>query len=217
MNDPIRILIADDHPVFRLGLRQAIEKDPRLRVVAEAENGEQALTLLQDTQADVATLDVTMPLKDGLGVARAARELRLPTPLVLLTMHEDEHYLRAALDLGVKGYVLKDCALAEIVNCLTSVVAGREYVSPALSRFLVRRHARAETLAAQRPALAQLTDAERIVLKLSAEGQTSRQIADALFISARTVEKHRSNIATKLNLRGSHALIKFAIEHKEEL
>jgi DNA-binding NarL/FixJ family response regulator len=217
MNRSIRILIADDHPVFRHGLRQIIEADPHLKVVAEASDGEQALARLQDADVDVAMLDVTMPIKDGFAVARAARDLRISIPLVFLTMHRDEHYLRAALDLGVKGYVLKDSAGAEIVNCLKSVVAGFDYVSPVLSGFLIRRGVQAAELAVEHPALAQLTATERRILKLSAEGQTSRQIAEGLFISPRTVEKHRNNIATKLNLRGSHALVKFAIKHRDEL
>jgi len=106
MGDPLRVLIADDHPVFRQGLRHTIEADKQLTVVAEAADGEQALARLQDTAIDVAMLDLSMPLKDGFAVARAAKELRLNVPLVFLTMHKDEHYLMAALDLGIKGYVL---------------------------------------------------------------------------------------------------------------
>ena len=217
MNHSLRILIADDHPVFRQGLRQIIEADPQLTVVAEASDGEQALARLQDTPVDVAMLDLTMPLKDGFAVARSAREQRLAVPLVFLTMHKDEHYLHAALDLGVKGYILKDSAITEIVNCIRAVVAGHDYVSPALSSYLIRRSARAAALAAEKPALEQLTPAERRVLKMIAEGQTSREIAAALGIGVRTVEHHRNNIATKLELRGSHALVKFALQHQAEL
>jgi len=217
MNHSLRILIADDHPVFRQGLRQIIEADPQLKVVAEASDGEQALARLQDTPVDVAMLDLTMPLKDGFAVARSAREQRLAVPLVFLTMHKDEHYLHAALDLGVKGYVLKDSAITEIVNCIRAVVAGHDYVSPALSSYLIRRSARAAALAAEKPALEQLTPAEHRVLKMIAEGQTSREIAAALGIGVRTVEHHRNNITTKLELRGSHALVKFALQHQAEL
>ena len=217
MDRKVRVLIADDHPIFRRGLRQIIETASQLRVVGEAADGEQALQWLQGERVDVAILDLTMQVKDGFAVARGVRDQRLPVALVLLTMHKDEHYLNAALDLGVQGYVLKDSAATEIIDCIHAVAAGHEYVSPALSSSLIRRSRGAAALAEQKPALSELTATERRVLKLIAEGQTSREIATALHIGVRTVEHHRNNIALKLELHGSHALLKFAVQHRSEL
>ncbi len=217
MGNHVRILIADDHPIFRHGLRLVIEAQPGLTVVAEAADGERALEGLDEGSIAVAVLDVTMPIKDGFAVARAVRERRLATALVFLTMHKDEYYLNAALDLGVRGYVLKDNATAEIVDCVRSVAGGGEYISPSLSSFLIRRRARATSLAEQTPALDLLTPAERRVLRLVAAGLTSREIAEHLGIGVRTVEHHRNNVAVKLSLRGSHALTKFALAHKSDL
>jgi DNA-binding NarL/FixJ family response regulator len=213
----IRILIADDHPIFRQGLRLVIEAQRGLTVVADATDGHQALERLRQGDIAVAVLDVTMPVEDGFAVARQARECRLATGLVFLTMHKDEHYLNAALDLGVRGYVLKDNATTEIVDCVRSVAAGGEYISPMLSSFLIRRRTRAASLAGQKPELAQLTPAERRVLRLVADGLTSREIAGQLGLGVRTVEHHRNNVAVKLALRGSHALTKFAIKHQSDL
>jgi DNA-binding NarL/FixJ family response regulator len=217
MGSEIRVLIADDHPIFRQGLRQVIEAQRELTVVAEASDGGQALEHLQHGDITVAVLDVTMPVKDGFGVAREVRERRLAAALVFLTMHKDEHYLSAALDLGVRGYVLKDNATTEIVDCVRSVARGDEYISPTLSSFLIRRGTRAISLAEQEPALERLTPAERRILRLVADGLTSREIAAQLCIGLRTVEHHRNNVAVKLELRGSHALTKFALKHQSNL
>ena len=217
MGNEIRVLIADDHPIFRQGLRLIVEAQPDLTVVAEASDGGQALERLQKGDITVAVLDVTMPVKDGFAVAREARERRLAAALVFLTMHKDEHYLNAAIDLGVPGYVLKDNATTEIVDCVRTVAGGGEYISPTLSSFLIRRRARTTHLADEKPALDQLTPAERRVLRLIADGLTSREIGGQLGIGVRTVEHHRNNVAVKLELRGSHALVKFAIKHQSDL
>jgi len=213
----IRILIADDHPIFRQGLRLIIEAQRELTVVAEASDGGQAIERLEHGDVTVAVLDVTMPVKDGFAVAREVRERRLAAALVFLTMHKDEHYLNAALDLGVRGYVLKDNATTEIVDCVRSVAGGDDYISPSLSSFLIRRGTRATSLAEHKPALEQLTAAERRILRLIADGLTSREIAGQLGVGVRTVEHHRNNGAVKLELRGSHALTKFALKHHSEL
>ena len=217
MGSEIRVLIADDHPIFRQGLRLIIEAQREFSVVAEASDGGQALERLTNGDVTVAVLDVTMPVKDGFAIAREVRERRLPAALVFLTMHKDEHYLNAALDLDVRGYVLKDNATTEIVDCVRAVAAGAEYISPTLSSFLIRRRTRATNLAEQKPALAQLTAMERRILRLIADGLTSREIAGQLGIGLRTVEHHRNNVAVKLELRGSHALTKFALKHQSDL
>jgi DNA-binding NarL/FixJ family response regulator len=217
MATEIRVLIADDHPIFRQGLRQVIESDPRLRVVAEAEDGDAALARLRDANPEVVVLDVDMPGKDGFEVARVILERRLPVGIIFLTMHKDERFLNAALDLGVRGYVLKDSAVTEIAGSIKAVAAGQDYVSPALSTFLLNRSRRAVTLGAQTPGLAALTSTERRVLKLIAAYKTSKEIADELCVSPRTIEHHRANIGEKLELKGSHALLKFAVEHQAQL
>lgn len=216
MNE-LKLLIADDHPLFRNGLRQAIESDPHLRVVAEAGDGETALGLLLDAVVDVAILDVDMPGKDGFALVRAAREQKVRLPIVFLTMHRDERFLNTALDLGVQGYVLKDSAVIEIINCIKAVAAGQEYVSPSLTSFLINRARRTAALAAQRPGLAELSPNERRVLKLIAAYKTSKEIADEMAVSPRTVETYRARIAEKLDLKGAHALLKFALDHQSEL
>ena len=214
MEPEIRVLIAEDHPIFRKGLRQIVEAEPSLKVVAEAEDGEQALELIQASRPQVAVLDVDMPRKDGLAVAREVQSLGLGVALIFLTMHKNERFFNAALDSGVKGYVLKDCASAEIVEGIRTVAAGRSYITPLLTDYLLNRHRAG--LVAETP-LASLTPAERCVLRLVAEYKTSKEIADDLFISARTVDRHRANIAIKLSLSGSHALLQFALAHRAAL
>ena len=217
MTQPIRLLIADDHPLLRTGLRQVIETDPRLQVVAEASDGAMALERLLALRPEVAVLDIEMPQLTGFALLREMRARRLTTAVVFLTMYRDEEMFNEALDLGALGYVLKDSATTDIVGAILAAAAGQPYISPAISALLIRRATRATTLLQQHPSLNDLTPTERRVLKLIAENKTSKEIAAELFISYRTVENHRANICQKLNLKGSHSLLKFAFDHKSEL
>ena len=217
MNDEITILIADDHPIVRQGLRQTIEEDRRLRVVAEASDGGQAVEAVAEHLPRVTILDIDMPVMNGFDAARAIRKQGLTTEIIFLTMHRDEDILNEAIDLGAKGFVLKDSALNDIIECIKTVAASEHYASHALTSFLINRSRRAAGLTARQPSIADLTPTERRVLKLIAENMTTKEIGEQLFVSPRTVEKHRENVCQKLDLQGSHSLLKFALSHRSEL
>jgi DNA-binding NarL/FixJ family response regulator len=217
MKKEIRIVMADDHPVVRQGLRQMIETDARLKVVAEAGDGRVALEQIEQLQPEVALLDIDMPEIDGFSIARQIQKRNLPVNVVFLTIHDEEELFHAAMDLGVKGYVLKDSGVTEIIASILAVASGQAYISPSLSSYLIGRGARAAALAKKKPGLESLTSMERRILELIAEEKTSREIGAELFISHRTVETHRTNICRKLDLHGSLALIRFATTHKSEL
>jgi DNA-binding NarL/FixJ family response regulator len=213
----IRVVIVDDHPLFRNGLRQVIEGDARFQLAGEAADGLAAWAMIQQTRPDVAVLDVNLPGLNGLDVARKIHNQKLPTRVIILTMLKEEDLINRALDFGVNGFVLKENAVEDIVNAIVTAADGGHYLSPAVSGFLVRRRRRAEQLAAHKPGLDDLTKAERRILLLIAEKKTSREIGAALFISPRTVEAHRANICAKLDLHGSHSLLQFALEHRSAL
>ena len=216
-NNEIQVVIADDHPIFRRGLRMVIEADPRLKVVAEAEDGATALAEVTRLKPQVVVLDMDMPLMDGMAVARAIRQQQLPVEMAFLTMHRDESTFNAALDLGVRGYVVKDGAANEIIGCIKSVAAGQSFISPVLTGHLLNRHSPGTALTQPPSAINSLTQAERRVLRLIATGKLNNDIAAELFVSIRTIEHHRSNICSKLGLNGKHALLTFALTHKSEI
>lgn len=214
MAEQIKIVMADDHPIVRQGLKQMIETDSQLRIVAEAGDGESALALIEKHQPDVAVLDVDMPKMDGFAVVRELRNRKIEVAIIFLTMHGEEEVFQAALDLGVKGYVLKDSAVTDIVASIKSVAENRPFFSSSLSALLLNRRRRVEEFATENQGLNQLTPTERRILKLVADEKTSREIGEQLYISHRTVETHRTNISRKLNLQGSLALVKFAVANK---
>jgi len=214
MTEKTRILIADDHPIFRSGLRQLIEADGSMSVIAEADDGASALRLIRQHQPDVVVLDLNMPGLSGFEVVASMRDEKLSGEVVLLTMHNEEAMFTKALNLGVRGYVLKDSAANDILSCLHTVRKGENYASAELTKFLFKKASGQSRAVA---GLDSLTPTERRVLKLIAEYLTSREIADQFGVSVRTIENHRNNICAKLDVHGSHALTKFALQHQSEL
>lgn len=215
-NSKVRVLIADDHPIFREGLVQIIGKGGNLEVVAAAGNGRDAIEDAIRTKPHIVVLDVAMPEMDGIEAAKKLRAVLPGVEIIFLTMHKNRSILQAMAPLKVKGYVLKDSAMNEIVNCIEIVMSGRSYLSPSLSDLIIGS---ADGLAATsvQPILRDLTDAEVKVLRRISESKTTREIADYLNVSSRTIETHRHNICLKLGLTGPHALFKFAVLHKDDI
>ena len=210
----IRILIADDHPLFRQGLRQTIETDPALEVIREVGDGDATLQALRELDPDLCILDINMPGLDGLSVVRQMRAQRARCEVIFLTMYKEEDFFNAAMDLDVKGYLLKESAVSDVLESIRVVRAGHRYLSPTLADFMFARRAGAEALRKRKPGLDDLTPSERRILKLIAADKTSKEIADELGLSPRTIENHRTNICAKLDVHGVHGLVKFAYDNK---
>ncbi|MBX7053611.1 MAG: response regulator transcription factor [Pyrinomonadaceae bacterium] len=216
MKSKISVLIVDDHPIFRQGLTAVIGKDPRLTVVGEAGNGVEALDAVKAAEVKVIVLDIDMPVMDGLDTARALRNTGSDVAIIFLTMHKDTSILRSMKMLDVRGYVLKDSAMNEIVDCIRIVAAGKTYLSPALNEIVLGAMGE-NTESGTFKALQTLTATEKRVLKRIAESKTNREIAAELFVAVRTVETHRYNICSKLDLAGPNALLSFAIGSKKSI
>jgi len=214
VSDAIRILIADDHPVVRKGLRMAIEEDAGLAIVAEASDGEAALALIERIRPQVGVLDIDMPKLDGFHVAREIRKRQLAVEIIFLTMHAEEDLLQAALDVGAKGYILKDSALLEIVAAVRAVAAGQPYLNSILTARLLQRQSPAPP---QNSPADRLTPTERRIVQLIAADKSSKEIGAELSIHYRTVENHRTNICRKLGLEGANALLRFALQNKHNV
>ena len=217
MENKVKILIADDHPLFRKGLKNLLEETPGDFFVAEADNGAQALEMMKKQAFDVAIFDIDMPFLNGLDAARECKNLKMDTKIIILTMYKDEHLFNRAVDIGVMGYVLKENAVAEIKNTIQTVLNGQHYICPAISGFLLNRERNIRKKQEEEVKIRMLTATEKNILKLISESKTSKEIARQMHVSVKTIEKHRLNICNKLNIHGTHALIKYAFEHRSEL
>ncbi len=188
----VRVLIVDDHPVVRKGIRAVLEMQPDIMVLGEASNGVEALDKCRELRPDIILLDISMPEMNGLEVAGRVKDVSPNTKVILLTMHEEEEYFFQALAVGASGYMVKGDRAEELVSAIASVHSGGVYLEPALARELVNDDLRAKSVTAF-------------------EGLTNRQIAEALYISVTTVQTHRAHLMEKLDLHSQTDLIKYAI------
>lgn len=213
----IKVLIVDDHPVFRRGIADALEDQPDLEVVAQAGNGREALALVAEHQPDVLVTDVDMPEMNGLELLTSLLKETPTMKTVILTMHREELYLREAIDLGVLAYVMKDDSIDGVVEGVKAASRGQSYISPSLASVVMQRNAQAESRSSELAAIGTLTPAERTVLKLVARNRMSKEIASELGISPRTVSAHRNNISKKLGLVDKMPLLNWALLHQNEI
>lgn len=209
-----KIIIADDHPIFRSGIREVISNLPGMQLMGEAKDGMEAYQMILATQPDIAVLDLEMPLLSGLDVCKKVLSEKHATRFIILTMHKEKHFFSHAMEAGVKGYLLKDNAVEELVKCIEAVRLNQPYYSAEIERFLVEGIELPEEV---KQRMKQLTPTEKVLVKLISQGKTSPEIADNLFVSVNTVENHRYNISKKLNLEGKNSLLKFAIQYKDLL
>jgi len=208
----IRILIADDHAVFRSGLRALLEKEDDFEVVGETGSGRETLDALHDLDVDSLLLDISMPGLPGPRVAQDALQRRPGLAIVILTMHEDEYYLQECLRIGVRGYVLKKSSGTEVAQAVRAAYRGNSFIDPALAGLVISPYVGRP--ASNEPArLSLLTPREQEVCRLLAYGHTNVEVAEKLFISDRTVETHRTNIMAKLGLRSRADIVRFAIDN----
>ena len=210
---PIRILLVDDHTVVRAGLRMLLGADPELQIVGEAENGAQALRLTDELAPDVVLMDISMPDMNGIEATRKIKEQNPNVVVLALTMHEDDQYFFEMLAAGASGYVPKRAAPNDLLSAIHAVHNGGVFLFPSVARVLVQDYVqRAARAGAAGHSFDVLTEHEREVLALIAQGLSNQEIADQLVISAKTVNRHRENIMAKLNLHSRVELVRYAIE-----
>lgn len=209
--NPVRILLADDHTVMRSGLRLLLERQPNLKVVGEAADGRQAVTLSESANPDVVIMDIGMPNLNGIEAARQIVSRSPRTAIAILSMHSDESYVIRALKAGARAYLLKDSAEADLLAAVRALTEGKSFFSPAISKILVEDYMRQLERQGAEDTYELLTNREREILQLLAEGKTNKEAATLLNLSLYTVETHRTHILQKLNLHNVPELILYAV------
>jgi DNA-binding NarL/FixJ family response regulator len=207
----ITVVLAEDHTLVREGLRALLKEAGDISVVGEAENGLQAIEITNRLSPDVTVLDIAMPELNGLQAARRLRRESPRTKIILLSMHSDEEFIRQAIQLGIEGYLIKDTAAPELLKAIREVAGGNSYFSPSISKVLLQRCRDVMAGYTATATGSRLTGRETEVLQLVAEGMTNRQISEKLFVSLKTVEKHREHIMKKLDIHDVAGLTRYAV------
>ncbi len=211
--NPIRVLIAEDHSIVRDGLRMLLQSEPDFVVVAEAANGREAITRAKESLPDVAILDISMPDLNGLDATRLLKIESPQTQVLILTMHESDEYFFRALQAGAAGYVLKKAATQDLLAAVRAVARGEAFLYPSVAKKLIGDYLNRVQTDATPSDYARLSDREREVLILIAEGVSNQQIAERLVISVSTVQTHRAHILEKLGLQTTADIVKYAVQH----
>ena len=210
----IRVVVADDHGVVRKGLMFLLSAEPSIEVVGEATNGREAVQLAESTNADIAILDIAMPVLSGIEAATQITRKNPRTGVIMLSMHSDEEFILRALTCGAKGYLLKDSAEQDLVRAVKTVAEGRPFFSPAIAQILLEDHMRRLQQTNLQDTYDLLTDREKELLYLLAQGKTNKEAASVMNVSVSTVETHRTNLMQKLNLHNTAEIVLYAVRKK---
>jgi DNA-binding NarL/FixJ family response regulator len=210
----LRVLLADDHSIVRRGLRSLIETQPDLKVVAEAGDGLEALKLCDEHQPDAVILDVAMPKLNGIEVAERLQKMQRAPSVLILSMHADESYIIRALAAGARAYLLKDATDEDLIPALRAVAAGKPFFSPSVTGVLIEDYVRQLQARGLTDSYHLLTDREREVLQLLAEGRSNKEVAALLDVGVSTVETHRANLMQKLNLHNTAEIVLYAVRKR---
>ncbi|MBU1902130.1 MAG: response regulator transcription factor [Proteobacteria bacterium] len=212
MSKSIRIVIADDHTIVRQGLARLLEDQPNLDVVGEATNGRMALEKALELEPDIIIMDIAMPLMNGIEAAKRIRKELPKTKVLILSMYSNEHHIHDLLETGVSGYLLKDSSGRDIINAIQAAMKDETFLSPSISKKVVDSYLSPRKSSSREERFKQLSNREREVFQLIAEGHSTRQIADMLYVSMSTVKSHKGNIMEKLGIYNSIRLVHFAIQ-----
>ena len=209
-----KVIIVDDHPLFRKGIKSVLQEDADIEIIGEAGNSDEAMALIEKETVDIVILDLQMPGMSGIELSKMIKSRYKNISIILLTMHKDERIFNNSLEYGLEAYILKENAVEEVLKAVHVVADGNFYLSPSMSEYMIQKSMKQKKLVDENPGIKNLSEKEKEILNLISQNKTTKEIAEALFVSYKTIENHRANICKKLNISGCNALLKFIIENK---